>query len=170
MTNMQQVDISNGVLSTPITRSLGLTADAPRSVVINRKIYEYPNQRKKELEDLNADLERKYKEAESSALAAIEQSQNKLKQLKSSLSSTKAGTEDSINSVNGEIQSYTTDIDVYTTQIKKDVSAIRWMNTWRVVWGLLCTAGIVFVGAFIVVAAIAGAIIGSAGSDSKRRR
>lgn len=166
MTNMQQVDISNGVLSTPITRSLGLTADAPRSVVIDRKIYEYPNRRKKELEDLNADLERKYKEAESSALAAIEQSQNKLNSLKSSLTTTRSGTEYTISRVNEEIEDYTSDIDQYSIQLKKDVSAIRWMNTWRVIWGLLCTAGIVFVGVIIVVGFILNVVLSS--SDDRK--
>lgn len=163
---MQQIDISNGVLSTPITQSLGLTTDAPRSVIINRKIYEYPNRRKKELEDLNADLERKYKEAESSALAIIEQSQNELNELKSRLSSNRSGTEYSINSVNEEIRLYTSDIDQYSTQIKKDVKAIRLMNTWRVVWGLLCTAGIVIVGVVIVVGFIFNVVLSSSNDRS----
>lgn len=137
---MQQIEISNGKLSNPITRSLGLSVDAPLSAVISRKINEYPDQRKRALEELNADLEKKYQEAESKTKDIIAQRRSEHTAL-----------EIAISTVSKEIKYYNTEIESLSLQIEKDTRTIKWINIWRVIWGILCTVGIIVVVIFTVV-------------------
>lgn len=138
---MQQIEISNGKLSNPITRSLGLSVDAPLSAVISRKIYEYPDRRKKALEELNADLEKECQEAESRAKDIIEQRRGEHRALEIALTTVQS----SISSVSKEIKYYNTEMESLSLQIEKDTRTIKWINIWRVIWGILCTVGMIVV-------------------------
>jgi len=148
---MQSIDISTGKISNRVTRMLDISVDAPESVVLNRRIIEYPVRRKNELDALNAELEEKYSKAVEEQNAIISQRTEKLKSVRNGLSCDKRGKEGSIQTISNEIARLNSDIDMLTESIKKDITAIRWMNVWRVIWGILCTAGIAVVAVFFIV-------------------
>lgn len=148
---MQSIDISTGKLSNRVTRMLDISVDAPESAVLNRKIIEYPVHRKSELDALSADFEKRYEKAVEEQNAIISQRTEKLDSVRNGLSFDIRSKKDSIQNLSREIDRFSSDIDTLTKTIKKDVTAIRWMNFWRVIWGILCTAGIAVIGFFIVV-------------------
>lgn len=157
---MQPTIIISGKIDNDITRMLNITVDAPAIVIFNKKLTDYPVRRKRELDDLKKELDEKIEAAEIQAKEDVEKRRGELQSVGSSLTSQKKGKLNSIQQLNERIDELTTEIDALKIQIKKDTRAIRWMNTWRVIWGILCTAGIAIVFLFIVYGVIMRIIVG----------
>lgn len=148
---MLQTEILSGKISNRVTRLLDLSVDAPETILLDRKIIEYPVTRRRELESLRTEVENAYHKALVEKDITLKTQESKVKYEINSVESNKRNLKNSISSLTKEIEYLTAQIDTFSEQIKKDVRAIRWMNVWRVIWGILCTAGIIIVGLFIVV-------------------
>lgn len=146
-----QCFISGGMVSNRVTRMMDLSVEASAVVVLDQELTEYPGKRKNELEAMSADLEAKYREAEAKAINNVKQQQQKLKSLRHKLMLEENDSKSLIQSLYESIDDLTNNNSALAAQIKSDGKAIAWMNVWRVIWGLLYTAGIIFVGAFIVI-------------------
>ncbi len=142
---MSQIDISTGKLSNPVTRMLDISVDAPECAILNRKIIEYPERRKRELDILSADLDREYLKKVEEQKSLLAQHKERLDSIKQNIDSDIRDKEISNLSMSEQIDQLNSDIESLTISVKKDIRAIRWMNFWRVIWGILCTAGILIV-------------------------
>lgn len=163
---MSQIDISTGKLSNRVTRMLDISVDAPECAILKRKIIEYPERLKRELDILSADLDEKYAKVVEEQNSLLAQHKERLYSIKQNIDRDISGKKGSILSMSEQIDQLNSDIESLTISIKKDVRAIRWMNFWRVIWGILCTAGIVVVG-FLIVAGFIFKIIGIFMSSSR---
>ncbi len=148
---MLQTEILEGKVSNCVTRLLDISVDAPGTTLLDRKLIEYPVTRKRELESLRAELENAYQKALVEKDITLKTQESRVRHEINSVESGKRNLKNSISSLSEEIVDLEARIGTLSEQIKNDGRAIMWMNVWRVIWGILCTAGIIIVGLFIVV-------------------
>lgn len=133
-----------------VIQLMNITLDEPRCIMLARMAVEYPQKRQVELNKLCQDLESEYQQfCDQNKCQLTTASQNKnLEDVKNQETKESLVRMIAITSSNvSQMQESLTNIN---RQIKKDTNAIRWMNTWRVIWGILCTAGILFVGVVFI--------------------
>lgn len=162
----QPTYVIGGEVSNRVTRMLDIPLAIPASSALDEEIKRYPETRRLELERLSAELERKYLVAEQQHKSRLQDEESKLRSAKAKSNGAKGHLQNNIRQARENIEVMQDEIVRYTAQIKNDSRAIGWMITWRIFWGILCTAGILIVGVFLLVGFILK-VIGFFMPDSK---
>lgn len=141
----------DGKVSNRVTRLLDIPLDLPASVVLEEEIKQYPETRSKEIEELQAELERQYTADKREQTLRLSQAEDKLKEAKEGTQSERGRLQSRIRQSKENIERMSAEMTQLAEQLKKDRRAIVWMNVWRVFWGILYTVGGAFVIVFLII-------------------
>ncbi len=137
-------------VSNRVTRSLNMELQAPGCVLLDIRLREYPNKRKKKIEELTSALNAQYEQAQVNWDDRVSSQKSKLTSEQTGFNLNKNQMQRSIASLTDEVQNLKSGIESMEQEIKKETRSIRWLQTWRVFWGIICTFGGLFKIAFFI--------------------
>lgn len=127
-------------VSNRVTRLLNISLKEPGIATLEREIQEFPKKREQELSRLKDELDEKYNETVADNNYRLSEKRTKLASLKSGHTTEKNLKKGSILTISENITRMKSEMESMQVQLRKDTIAIRWLNAWRVFWGIIATA------------------------------